>query len=98
MGSEMCIRDRGSRIVASSHTFEYVGSGNDIVSATPKRGGVTDQENEVLTEDGGKVLYTSTDNEVILILVVFMMKQLKVVHVQMLIIMTIRHLLMMAHA
>ena len=52
---------QGSRIVASSHTFEYVGSGNDIVSATPKRGGVTDQENEVLTEDGGKVLYTSTD-------------------------------------
>jgi hypothetical protein len=52
---------QGSKIVASSHTFEYVGSGNDIVSATPKRGGVLDQENEVITEDGGKVLYTSTD-------------------------------------
>ena len=52
---------QGSRIIASSHTFEYVGSGNDIVTATPKRGGVLDQENEVLTEDGGKVLYTSTD-------------------------------------
>jgi hypothetical protein len=52
---------QGSRIVASSHTFEYVGAGNQIVTATPKRGGVTTQANEVVTEDGGKVLYTSTD-------------------------------------
>ena len=52
---------QGSRIVASSHTFEYVGAGNQIVTATPKRGGVTNQVNEVVTSDGGKVLYTSTD-------------------------------------
>jgi len=52
---------QGSRIVASSHTFEYVGAGNQIVTATPKRGGVTNQSNEVVTSDGGKVLYTSTD-------------------------------------
>ena len=52
---------QGSRIVASSHTFEYVGAGNQIVTATPKRGGVTNQVNEVVTLDGGKVLYTSTD-------------------------------------
>ena len=52
---------QGSRIVASSHTFEYVGAGNRIAEATPKRGGVTNQANEVITEDGGKVLYTSTD-------------------------------------
>ena len=52
---------QGSRIVASSHTFEYVGAGNRIAEATPKRGGVTTQANEVITEDGGKVLYTSTD-------------------------------------
>jgi len=50
-----------SKIVASSHTFEYVGSGNDITSATPKRGGVTVQANEVVTSNGGKVVYTSTD-------------------------------------
>ena len=50
-----------SRIVASSHTFEYVGSGNDITSATPKRGGVTIQANEVSTTNGGRVVYTSTD-------------------------------------
>jgi hypothetical protein len=52
---------QGSRIIASSHTFEYVGAGNQIVTATPKRGGVTNQENEVVTLTGGKVLYTSTD-------------------------------------
>ncbi len=50
-----------SKIIASSHTFEYVGAGDLIANATPKRGGVTVQANEVLTESGGKVLYTSTD-------------------------------------
>jgi len=50
-----------SKIVASSHTFEYVGSGNDITTATPLRGGVPIQENEVVTTNGGKVVYTSTD-------------------------------------
>ena len=50
-----------SKIIASSHTFEYVGSGNNITSATPKRGGVTVQENEVITSNGGVVIYTSTD-------------------------------------
>ena len=52
---------RTSKIVASSHTFEYVGSGNKIVTAAPQRGGVTVQANEVVTSDGGRVLYTSTD-------------------------------------
>ena len=50
-----------SRVVASSHTFEYIGSGNTIQSATPKRGGVTIQANEVFTDNGGRVVYTSTD-------------------------------------
>ncbi len=50
-----------SKIIASSHTFEYIGSGNDITTATPKRGGVTIQENEVVSQNGGKVIYTSTD-------------------------------------
>ena len=50
-----------SKIVASSHTFEYIGAGNQIASATPKRGGVTIQANEVLTSNGGSVVYTSTD-------------------------------------
>ena len=50
-----------SKIIASSHTFEYVGSGNTIATATPKRGGVTVQANEVITSDGGRVIYPSTD-------------------------------------
>lgn len=50
-----------SKIVASSHTFSYVGSGNDIASAIPQNGGVTIQENEVVGRNGGKVVYTSTD-------------------------------------
>ena len=50
-----------SKIIASSHTFEYIGSGNNITSATPKRGGVTIQANEVVTQNGGSVIYTSTD-------------------------------------
>lgn len=50
-----------SRIAASSHTFEYVGSGNDIATATPLRGGVPIEENEIITRNGGKVVSTSTD-------------------------------------
>ena len=50
-----------SKIIASSHTFEYIGSGNTITSATPKRGGVTIQANEVVSQNGGRVIYTSTD-------------------------------------
>ena len=50
-----------SKIIASSHTFEYIGSGNTITLATPKRGGVTIQANEVTSSNGGKVIYTSTD-------------------------------------
>jgi len=50
-----------SKIVASSHTFEYIGSGNTITLATPKRGGVTVQANEVVSQNGGRVIYTSTD-------------------------------------
>ena len=50
-----------SKIIASSHTFEYIGSGNTITVATPKRGGVTIQANEVISQNGGSVIYTSTD-------------------------------------
>ena len=50
-----------SKIIASSHTFEFVGSGNDITTATPLRGGVPVQANEVVGRNGGKVVYTSTD-------------------------------------
>ena len=52
---------RQSRILASSHSFQYIGSGVDPVSSLPSRGGVTIQENEVDNRQGGLVIYTSTD-------------------------------------
>ena len=52
---------RQSRILASSHSFQYIGSGVDPVSSLPSRGGVTIQENEVDNRNGGLVIYTSTD-------------------------------------
>ena len=45
----------------SSHSFQYVGSGNKIENAYPSKGGVTIQENEVIESNGAKVFYTSTD-------------------------------------
>jgi len=50
-----------SRILASGHSFEYVGSGTTIESALPSTGGVAVQENEVDMRSGGLVVYTSTD-------------------------------------
>ena len=50
-----------SRILASSHSFEYIGSGTDPVTSLPSRGGVAIQENEVDNRNGGLVVYTSTD-------------------------------------
>ena len=52
---------RQSRILASSHSFQYIGSGVDPITSLPSRGGVTIQENEVDNRDGGLVIYTSTD-------------------------------------
>jgi hypothetical protein len=53
--------ERQSLQIASSHSFEYVGAGNNIFTARPSVGGVTIQENEVVKENGGDVIYTSTD-------------------------------------
>jgi hypothetical protein len=47
--------------ITSSHSFEWVGSGNDIFKAKPALGGVVKTENEVVKIDGGEVIYTSTD-------------------------------------
>ena len=48
-------------ITSSSHTFEFVGTGTDILTATPQLGGVPIQANEIVEENGGKVNFTSTD-------------------------------------
>ena len=52
---------RVSLQITSSHSFEWVGSGNDIDFAKPGLGGVVIQENEVIERGGGRVVYTSTD-------------------------------------
>jgi hypothetical protein len=51
-----------SFISASGHTFEYVGTGNDLSTALPQAGGVPVQENEIVEDGGGVVFYTSTDH------------------------------------
>jgi len=50
-----------SRILASSHSFEYIGSGVDLISSLPSRGGVAIQDNEVDDRNGGLTIFTSTD-------------------------------------
>jgi hypothetical protein len=52
---------RVSLQITSSHSFEWVGSGNDINTAKPALGGVVIPENEVVQDNGGIVVYTSTD-------------------------------------
>ncbi|AXQ70473.1 putative major tail protein [Synechococcus phage S-T4] len=52
---------RQSLQIASSHSFEYIGAGNTITLAYPSRGGVSRQEDEVIKQNGGEVIYTSTD-------------------------------------
>jgi hypothetical protein len=47
--------------IASSHSFEYIGAGNEIDGARPSQGGVPIKANEVIKEDGGSIVYTSTD-------------------------------------
>lgn len=51
-----------SRLLASGHSFEYIGSGTNINTALPRNGGVPIQENETVSENGGIVIYTSTDH------------------------------------
>ncbi len=50
-----------SRVLASGHSFEYIGSGTNINGALPAQGGVPIQENETDARNGGLVVYTSTD-------------------------------------
>jgi len=50
-----------SLILASSHSFEYVGTGTDKAAARPRKGGVGIQTQEVVMRDGGLCVYTSTD-------------------------------------
>ena len=50
-----------SRILASSHSFEYIGTGVDPLNSLPQRGAVPIQDNEVEDRNGGLTIFTSTD-------------------------------------
>jgi hypothetical protein len=52
-----------SAVVASSHTFEYVGAGTNPATALPQYGGIPIEANEVVQSDGGRVTFTSTDHK-----------------------------------
>ena len=52
-----------SLIFSSSHIFEHVGSGTNINTAQPSKGGVSVSENQTISEQGGKVIYSSTDEK-----------------------------------
>lgn len=50
-----------SRLLASSHSFEYIGSGVNINTALPQTGGIPTPETETISKNGGLVVYTSTN-------------------------------------
>jgi len=52
-----------SAIIASAHTFEYVGAGTNPATALPQYGGIPVPANEVVTVNGGVVTFTSTDQK-----------------------------------
>jgi len=61
-GEEVSFR-RISRILTSSHSFEYIGTGTDINTATPFTGGVPIKANEIVALDGAQIPFTSTDQK-----------------------------------
>ena len=62
-GGENVSVKRISRILTSSHSFEYIGTGTDINTATPFKGAVPIKENEVVALDGAQIPFTSTDQK-----------------------------------
>lgn len=50
-----------SRVLATGHSFEFIGSGTDIASCLPFSGGVPNSDNETDSRNGGLVVYTSTN-------------------------------------
>ena len=54
---------RISRILTSSHSFEYIGTGTSINTSLPFQGGIPIKENEVVAEDGAQIPFTSTDQQ-----------------------------------
>ena len=52
-----------SAIIASAHTFEYVGAGTTLPNALPQYGGIPIATQEVIQSNGGVVTFTSTDQK-----------------------------------
>jgi hypothetical protein len=51
-----------STIYASSHTFEFIGTGTKLRNAVPALGGIATPETEVVFDNGGAAFYTSTNH------------------------------------
>jgi hypothetical protein len=62
-GDEEVTMRRISRILTSSHSFEYVGTGTDINNSTPFKGAIPIKSNEVVALDGAQVPFTSSDQK-----------------------------------
>ena len=54
---------RISRILTSSHSFEYIGTGTSINTSIPLKGAIPIKANEVVTKDGAQIPFTSTDQK-----------------------------------
>ena len=54
---------RISRILTSSHSFEYVGTGTSINTSLPFQGALPIKENEVVASKGAQIPFTSTDQK-----------------------------------
>jgi cytoskeletal protein CcmA (bactofilin family) len=62
-GNEDVSLKRISRILTSSHSFEYIGTGTDINIATPFKGAIPIKENEIVALNGAQIPFTSTDQK-----------------------------------
>lgn len=61
-GSNVSFYQR-SKVVASAHTFEYVGAGTNPANALPQYGGLPDATKNVIMTNGGQVTFTATDEK-----------------------------------
>lgn len=55
------VLSRQSKVLASGHSFEYIGAGPNIQTALPIKNGIFIQQQEVDERRGGSVIFTSTD-------------------------------------
>lgn len=55
------VLSRQSKVLASGHSFEYIGAGPNIQTSLPIKNGTFIQDQEVDERNGGSVIFTSTD-------------------------------------